>query len=244
MAYSFVQLILDIIYPVRCPICKKVVSSKEIRICEDCRKKLPYIQEPRCKKCSKPIMIEEKEYCKDCEHKKYHFIKGYSLWIYDEVMRQSLADFKYHNKKENARFYSSEILLQFEKQMERMSVDAIVPVPIHKSKYRERSYNQAEILAKEIGRKMEIPVISDLLIRTKKTLPQKQLSDKERLKNLEEAFAINPLHYEVHSDRLKKILLVDDIYTTGSTIEACTKVLIQHGFHEVFFVTVCIGKGF
>jgi ComF family protein len=238
------QAILDIIYPVRCPVCGEIVIPKGERICAPCRKKLDYIKEPRCKKCSKPIELEEKEYCTDCEHKNFHFVKGYSVWIYDETMRHSIAEFKYHSKKEYAEFYVQEMVRHYGINIERLSPDVIVPVPVHKSKYLERGYNQADILARGLGKELELPVLSKLLIRSKKTLPQKQLSDKERLKNLQEAFCLNQKVLEGFPKEINSILLVDDIFTTGSTIEACTNVLMENGIKYIYFITLCIGKGF
>lgn len=238
------QSILDIIYPVRCPICADIVIPKGDKICSLCKQKLQYIEEPRCKKCSKPIELEEKEYCSDCEHKDFHFVKGFSVWIYNAVMKQSIADFKYHNKKEHAKFYIQEMLQKYGAVIEKLAPDAIVPVPIHRSKYLERGYNQADILALGIGKELKLPVLSHLLIRNKKTLPQKQLSNKERLRNLREAFDYEEAEAVRFRNEIKKVLLVDDIYTTGSTIEACTNVLKAHGIAEVYFITICIGKGF
>jgi ComF family protein len=236
--------ILDILYPVRCPVCADIVVPKDRRICFGCEKKLNFISEPRCKKCSKPIEQDQKEYCSDCERKDYHFEYGYSLWVYNSVMMKSISDFKYRMKKEYARYYIGQVIENYSKAIYKMEPDALVPVPIHKSKYRERGYNQAEILAKGIGKELGIPVLPNLLIRTKKTLPQKQLSDKERLKNLREAFRFNETEMKNHKKGLKRILLIDDIYTTGSTIEACTNVLMENGIERVYFITLCIGKGF
>lgn len=238
------QTILDIIYPVRCPVCGEIVVPKEKLICDKCMKKLTVITEPRCKKCSKPIEQEEKEFCSDCEHKNYHFIKGYSLWVYDGDIKKSIADFKYHNKKENAKYYIREILSNYGDEIRKLSPVTIVPVPLYRGKYKERGYNQADILARGIAKELELPVLSDLLIRNRKTLPQKQLSDKERLRNLSKAFEFNIEAYGDHADKLNNILLIDDIYTTGSTIEACANVLIRQGISNVYFVTLCIGKGF
>lgn len=238
------QTILDMIYPVRCPICGEIVIPKGNRICSSCKEKLQYIKEPRCKKCSKPIEIEEKEYCGDCEHKNFHFKHGYSIWVYDDVMKQSIAAFKYHSKKEYAGFYVEEAVRIYGEAILKFLPDAFVPVPIHRSKYLERGYNQADILAKGIGKELNLPVLSDLLVRNKKTLPQKQLSDKERLKNLQEAFTYNTAASAGFQKEIHRVLLVDDIYTTGSTIEACTNVLLAHGIQDVYFITLCIGKGF
>lgn len=238
------QTILDIIYPVRCPICAEIVVPKGDRVCSSCKDKLLYISEPRCKKCSKPIGYEEKEYCSDCERKKYSFDLGYAIWIYNEDMKHSIADFKYHSKKEYAKFYIEEMVRLYGRSIEKLGPDVVVPIPVHKSKYIERGYNQADILARGFGKALGLPVKSKLLIRTKKTLPQKKLSDKERLRNLREAFKYNETEANSCPKKITKVLLVDDIFTTGSTIEACTNILKAQGILEVYFIVLCIGESF
>lgn len=235
--------ILDIVYPRRCPICSNIVVPKDEKICPSCKEELNYIKEPRCKKCSKPLYNEEQEYCFDCTTKNYHFTKGFSVWVYDKNMKKSIASFKYHNKREYAEFYIEELLNIYKDDLIRLCPDALVPIPVHKTKLNQRGYNQAEIIAKGIGDALFIPVLNNLLTRNKKTLPQKGLNDKERLKNLQKAFDFSK--EEIHSSsHLNKIVLIDDIYTTGSTVEACTNILLQNGVREVYFVSICIGKGF
>ncbi len=219
-----------------------IVTPKGEKICTACKEKLQYIKEPRCKKCSKPIELNEKEYCSDCGRKNFHFEKGFAVWVYDDAMKHSIANFKYHSKKEYAKFYVQEMIRLYGANIEKLAPDVIVPIPIHRSKYLERGYNQADILARGIGKELRIPVLSQLLIRNKKTLPQKKLSDKERLRNLQGAFQYNDK--ATTQNKITKVLLVDDIYTTGSTIEACTNVLKSHGVNEVYFIILCIGKGF
>lgn len=238
------QTILDMLYPVRCPVCGEIAVPKEDKICTSCSNKLLLIIEPRCKKCGKPIEFEEKEYCIDCEKKDYHFVRGYALWSYDAVMKKSISDFKYNGKKEYAKFYVSELMHHYRETIQKLAPDAIVPVPIHKDKYRERGYNQADILARLIAREVQVPVLSHLLTRDKKTLPQKQLSDKERLRNLRKAFGYNLKVSEKFRGKLESVLLVDDIYTTGSTMEACTSVLMSYDIKKVYFIALAIGKGF
>jgi ComF family protein len=238
------QTILDIVYPARCPVCGEIVIPKGEKACMQCRKKLTYITEPRCKKCSKPIEQEEKEYCSDCEQMNFHFVKGYAVWLYDSVMKRSIADFKYHGRKEYAKFYVQEMVQIYGETLKRLRLDAIVPVPVHASKYLERGYNQADILARMLGKELAIPVLSRLLIRNKKTLPQKQLSDKERLRNLIQAFSLDKSVSAAYHKTLNRVLLVDDIFTTGSTIEACTNVFMAHGIDHIYFITLCIGKGY
>lgn len=236
--------IINMIYPVRCPVCGEIIVPRGEKICIPCKEKLAYINEPRCKKCSKPIELEEKEYCSDCERKNYKYTKGYAVWVYTDVMKHSISEFKYHSKKEYATFYIQEMIRLYGDKIKKFAPDVIVPIPIHKSKQRMRGYNQADILAQGIGRELSIPVLSHLLIRNKKTLPQKQLNDKERLRNLQEAFEYNQREADRYGHKINSVLLVDDIYTTGSTMEVCSDVLMKHRVYEIYFITLCIGKGF
>lgn len=238
------ELLLDIIFPRRCPICSEIAKPRGELICKECRPKLYPISEPKCLKCGKPIEDNEKEFCFDCERKRHHYSKGFGLWIYKGDIKKSVADFKNHNKREYATFYAEELILKYGDEIRKIKPDALVPVPIHRHKKTKRGYNQADVLARELGKNLEIPVLSDLLIRDKYTIPQKNLNDKERLKNLEKAFSLSWKVRRKFPKDLKKIVLVDDIYTTGSTIEACTNVLLQNEIKEVYFICVCMGKGY
>lgn len=188
-------------------------------------------------RCSKSIETKEMELCFDCRHKTSHYISGRAVWSYNHSMAQSIARFKYKNKQEYAAFYGKEIARLYGKWIKDMGIQALIPVPIHKSKLRIRGYNQAELIAKEISINMGNLAVSKGLTRIKETIPQKDLVSWERLKNMESAFDGN----KVLLNGLKKVALVDDIYTTGSTVEACTKVLLRFGIEEVYFLCVCIG---
>lgn len=214
------------------------------KICPDCSKKLVYIREPRCKKCSKPIEFIENEYCVDCQHSNFAYTYGLSLWAYNKYIKHSIANFKNNNKREFADYYIDEIIKVYGDKIRSMNIDALVPVPLHKSKYMKRGYNQAEILAKGISDMLNIKLISDLIIREKKTLSQKDLNDRDRFKNLQSAFRINDNKYKSYSKQFRNIMLVDDIYTTGSTIESCSKVLLSYGVEKIYFITLSIGKGY
>lgn len=201
------------------------------------------VTEPRCKKCSKPISSYELEYCYDCSVKEFHYVRGYSLWMYDSLMKESMVAFKYKGRKEYADYYVDELISHLGEEIQCINPDVIIPIPVHPSRRRGRGYNQAELLAVELGKRMHIIVRNDILIRTIKTRPQKELSNVERMKNLEKAFSIHK-DYKDLIFQYHKVLLIDDIYTTGSTIEACTRVLLAAGIREIYFVTLCIGQGF
>ena len=238
MAKNLKDIILDMVYPRTCPFCGRVPKGKE-NACRRCKVGLPYIQEPRCMKCSKPIMDLEEEYCYDCKSKNHSYISGKAVWICDDTMRTSISRYKYQGRLEYASVYSEEIAKYYGEWVKAHG-DVLVPIPLHKKKYRIRGFNQAEILAEQLGEKLQIPVGNNWLCRRKNTLPQKELSDTERLKNLTKAFEVNWERFSV----VKKVMLVDDIYTTGSTIESCAKVLYDAGVKEVYFISLCIGKGF
>ncbi|BBF44814.1 competence protein F homolog, phosphoribosyltransferase domain [Lachnospiraceae bacterium KM106-2] len=242
MLKKMVEDFLGLLYPKRCPICEKIVIPKDKRICEECYENLKLIHEPRCKKCSKPISNAETEYCYDCQKREFHYEKGYALWVYDSAMRKSIAAFKYKNRVENGAFYVEELLKYYYDKIIKLNVDGIIPIPIHKSKRRQRGYNQASIIAQGIADAIHIPLYDDVLLRVVNTLPQKELNNRQRFYNLKHAFAA--AHIAEYHLEGKSILLVDDIYTTGSTIEACSIILKQAGVKNVYFISLCIGKGY
>ena len=178
------------------------------------------------------------EFCDDCMAHRHAFEYGMALLNYNDAAKNSMVQIKYHNKREYLDFYGAALAVRFEREIRKMKVDAIIPVPVHPSRRRKRGFNQAEILAKILGERLGIPVKPEMLKRTKKTLPQKELTVGERLKNLSGAFQA-----EAVPEDIRRILLVDDIYTTGSTLEACTRTLNKSGVERVYFVVICMAGG-
>lgn len=230
--------ILNILFPRRCPVCGEIVRPAGGLICLSCLQKLSFIKSPTCKKCGKEIRDEAAELCGDCMAHRHAFEYGLALVNYDEAARDSMAQIKYNNKREYIDFYGAAICARYRRRILRMGVDAVVPVPVHASRRRKRGFNQAELLADCLGKRLGIPVLSDMLVRNKKTKPQKELSAAERLKNLSGAFAAGTIPAGI-----KAVLLADDIYTTGSTMEACARVLKMAGIDRVYFVVICMTGG-
>lgn len=230
------EKLLDFLYPRTCPVCGKIVSGKGKKICKDCKEKLVYIKNPKCSKCGKLLRDFREEYCRDCKKYHHYFEQGRAVWVYNKEIRESIYRFKYDNKREYADFYIEEIVATQGGWIKSLNVDAVIPVPLHKKKEKARGFNQAEVLAKGIGVALGIPVETKLVSRQKNTIAQKELNSKERQKNLKNAFKI------VQNDvQLKKVLLVDDIYTTGSTMDAMAGVLKEGGVREVY--AICLGTG-
>lgn len=189
-------------------------------------------------KCGKELEYEEQEYCPDCIRVPKHYRRGYPLYRYEHPVKEGVLAFKYKNRREYAQFYAEELQRQYGSEFLRLGMDGILPVPVHPHKLRTRGYNQAGVLAKELGRRLEIPCYEKLLVRIIDTRPQKELNDQERLRNLKKAF-----FFHKNDVKLNKLLLVDDIYTTGATIEACTQALHSGGAQEVYYTSICIGRG-
>lgn len=229
----------NVLYPGKCPICEKVTGTASISCCSSCERELPFITGERCMKCGKPVAEEETQYCLDCSKKKHLFEQGLALWSYDSRVKQAVYRFKYKNRREYAAYFGRELVRHYYRQMEGWGADAVLPVPLHAKRYKKRGFNQAELLAKEIGRYLHLPVYADFLLRMKNTKPQKELNEKERQKNLKNAFKIDE-----NSVKLKKVILVDDIYTTGATVDIISEVLKEAGIDKVYVVSLCIGKGY
>lgn len=227
---------LNLVFPPRCPVCDKPAPFPE-RICPACRKKPIVVKEPRCLKCGRYIEDEREEYCRGCRLTVHVFAQGRGLFLYPSVA-DSIYRFKYAGRQEYAAFYAQQITERLGRTIRAWQAEALVPVPIHYTRKRERGYNQAEVLAKEIGKRIGIPVDAKLIRRIKKTLPQKLLDDRERQNNLKRAFKI-----ERNDVKLKRVIVVDDIYTTGSTIDACALELKKAGVEKIYFITAAIGKG-
>lgn len=227
------EKILDYIYPPRCPVCDRISQTG---ICSSCKKKLLRIDRDYCLKCGKPLTDSRKEYCPDCRRHHHVFDRNRALFSYQGPLRISVYQIKYGNRRDFARVYGQEIAVTFSQWIRQRNITQIIPIPLHPSRYRERGYNQAAVIAREIGKNLGIPVKQHVLRRVKKTQPQKLLAGNYRNENLRQAFALYPKAFPGEN-----VLLVDDIYTTGATLDAAAACLKKAGAKHVYGVTVAIG---
>lgn len=218
------------LWPERCPFCGK---AEKRGVCSSCREKLEdlVIREPRCMKCGKPIRYAEKEYCYDCSHTDHIYDRGVGLWLHKEPVSTSVYRFKYHNQRCYAAYYASWMAEAFAPLLGRWDPEMIVPVPLHPKRRRKRGYNQAEILAKELAKRLHVPIDTKAVLRVRDTKPQKTLNSVLRRKNMEGAFAAGK-----SLKGTKRVLVVDDIYTTGNTISAVAETLKKAGVQKVHFL--------
>lgn len=232
---KILRQIISALYPVRCPVCDRIVDETGEMICVACMDKLKLISPPWCMRCGKKVANGE-ELCRQCKGKKVFYKRGRALFEYESAAL-SIYRFKYGNRREYAMFFGKQMAEYLGDFLMDIQPDALIPIPLHKKRMRIRGYNQAELLAKCIGENLGIPVRTDLMKREKNTIPQKKLNSEERQNNLKRAFNI------VENDvKLEKVVLVDDIYTTGTTVNEAAKVLKESGVKEVYFVTLACGS--
>lgn len=228
------------IFPECCPVCGKLLLPRGSRIHAACEKRIAPVQEPICKKCGRPIPEETAEYCENCESTTVLWDSGRCLYPYRGVFNNALMKVKQEGTKEFVRYFGTELARQYAAYIKEIAPDYIVPVPLHKGKLRQRGFNQAELLAEELAEQTGIPLYC-MLLKQKKTTDQKKLSGEQRKRNLSHAFAI-----DIKLCQKKKIphtvLLIDDIFTTGSTMNACATVLKQYGVQNIYFLCVGISE--
>ncbi len=241
---------MELLYPRKCVFCGSSIPMKSYvgimqkksydLLCGDCRKNITdvYIEEPYCFKCGKQLDSMTREYCSDCKRLSHTYDRGLSVFKYHNNVKEAIYRFKYKDCRCYGRFFGEQMAERYKEIIKKWQPDAIVPVPIHKTRMRKRGYNQAELIGRALSDMLNIPMDTGALLRTGKTEPQKKLSKEIRIKNVENAFKVS-----INVVRYSKIILVDDIYTTGATINACARVLKQAGVQEVYFISICIGEG-
>lgn len=212
-----IEKIFNFIYPNVCGFCEEICKDN---ICEKCNE------------------IMEKLYiCNVNTHnpKKMYFSKHMYIFKYEGVIREKLINYKFNEK---AYLYKTfgKIMLKKEKIYRFLEFyDIIIPVPMHKTKKAKRGYNQTELIAKYISKNIKkIQYADNVLIKVKNTLPQSSLNKMERYKNIKNAYKIQ----NKETINNKKILVFDDIYTTGNTVRECSKILKQNGAKEIGILTI------
>ena len=231
-------MILRLLWPEICPFCGKVNRKGICPVCKKRVKKL-IVGQPVCMKCGKPVRKTEQEYCLDCMNTEHYFNRGRALWLHRPPVNHSIYQFKYHNQRAFGKYYAEEMMRQFSSVICEWNPDLIIPIPLHYKRRRKRGYNQAYILAKELGKLSGVPVEEKILQRIKYTNPQKKLDHKTRKSNLHNAFRV------IKDIRgVRNVVIVDDIYTTGNTIDEAAKKLKEAGVENVYFLTVSIGQGY
>lgn len=239
---NIIQVMLQVLYPVRCIVCGRVLWQEEHGVCRECLHRIPLITGNRCLMCSKQIEAGD-VYCRDCSRKKHAYESGYAMWSYNNISRKVIADIKYSGRRDGIRYIAGELAYHAGILCRAWRVAAVIPVPLHKKKLRRRGFNQAAVIAEAFASELGLQYIDDVLFRIRNTKPQKYFDDKGRVRNLKMAFGVREDIMEKYRN-IKNVILIDDIYTSGSTIDECTMVLKEAGIKKVYFICLCIGDGY
>lgn len=233
---SLGQILLDVLFPRICCGCDERILEKGRIICKNCEQAMRPLQLPVCPRCGEedsPAASGGK--CPSCPRGTIYFDAARAATLYQGPAVAVLERFKYRTRAEYAQVIIPFLLDAITRYYRHIAVDALVPVPLHKTRRRERGYNQAELLTQGLGSVLGIPTTPSILRRIRHTPSQTRLDRRARAENVKGAFAVT----EPTVMGGKTILLIDDVYTTGATLNECARVLREAGAHAVYALTFC-----
>lgn len=216
----YLRDLIYFLYPKRCILCGKKVNENSSYACEKCFNIIKY--------------ISNKEVCSIVSD--MYFDKLISLFLYKGIIREKILEFKFRDKPHLGRAFA-EFLSKILKETN-LDIDIVIPVPMHYKRFLERGYNQSSILAKEISKNIGIKCRGNILRKVQKSAVQSTLNLKQRKMNILNTYGV------INKNKIlnKNVLLVDDIYTTGATVNECSRVLKENGASKVYVVTIAHGE--
>ena len=230
--------LLDWIYPPRCIACNIMLpilhNVPKQHICNECQPLFEQIVDPFCPKCGYP-----ENPCSSCYGKSHYFDSHRAAYVYEETMREIILKVKFQSRRQAAQGLGvlfAEVASKWEINVSGSST-YIVPIPLHPSKKRARGFNQATVIARPLAKALNIPLCENMLKRIKNTTAQSLLSPHARAENLEGAFLYNSKKFKMPPEC---VVLIDDIYTSGATMDACAKILKSNGISRVLCFSLSI----
>jgi competence protein ComFC len=230
---------LGLIYPNVCQFCAAGrATEREGYVCSECWTQVRFIRPPFCERCGLPFQgdLTTKFECSNCRELELFFTSARSAVVAKSLVLEAIHRFKYSRALWFENFLADLLIREAGPALRGQAWDALVPVPLHPKKFREREYNQAEILARRLGAATNIPVDAKILQRIVPTVTQTFLTREQRATNMTNAFAC-----AVKTLSGKRFVVVDDVFTTGATTSACAKALCRAGAAEVAVWTVARG---
>lgn len=244
---ALLKSLIQFIYPAQCRHCEENLDPADGHyICKSCWEQVKFIENPFCQTCGYPLnpsaSLPEKVFsCDECPDD-VKFRKARTIAYYDSAVGNAVRLLKDQGKAIMANPLADLMAKEMPKLLNVQDYDYIVPVPIHKSKRRQRGYNQMELIGRRLSDKTGIPLEVRSFVKSVNTLPQRGLKAKDREKNIQGSFGV-PDRSEIEG---KKILLIDDVMTTGATVNECAKVLLMEGkvrYTDVYVLTRVVFSG-
>ena len=232
--------LLGLFLPGACRVCEQpLADASRLPICSTCLASFQKISPPICVVCGRPLgpwvtAGQDAPRCHLCRKDTYAFSLARSYAIYDQAMTRAVILLKYEAVTPLGEWFGARLEELVRSSPEMLAADVVVPVPLHPARRRERGYNQAELIARPLSRRLKLPLRDALLVRTKPRPDKLKLSRKERWTTVRGAYAPSP---GARIDNLR-IMLVDDVFTSGATLDACSRALRNAGAKHVFAVTI------
>lgn len=223
------------------PICGHILTNAgRIPICENCLSGFERITDPMCECCGRPfdspfVVQSARPLCRLCRIDFYAFEKARSFALYDDTLSEAIVLLKHEEVTRLGHWFAerlAEVVLQ---APDAWQADVVVPVPLHSGRCRERGYNQAELIARPLAKKLKLPFDSNLLVRTKPRPAQLVLSRTDHWRSVRGAYATREGGHMIDSLR---VLLVDDVLTTGATLDSCARTLKKAGARAILGLTI------
>jgi ComF family protein len=230
------QQAFRLIYPDLCPVCLKVEPLAEVGVCDTCNTELPRIVPPFCNLCGGTV-DGVLDICAECARTPRPWDRAVSVFNFGGLARFVVHQLKYRGDVSVSPFLANELLQAWRDTGDYREPDVVTAVPLHWLRRFKRGYNQSELVARTFADQAGLP-FSDILVRRHWTAAQSRLSSSERRRNLRKAFAISRSHFQLQD---KRVLLIDDVLTTGSTLAACTDKLLKAGAESVEVLTIARG---
>jgi ComF family protein len=236
---AVIPTVLDLVFPRECAGCGAPAGRDARHFCWDCLAQLEFITDRFCSLCGDPVdgMVENEFTCAACHDRKPHFDRARSVARYRGHLRDALQTFKYNHATHLSVDFVPLLAGCVKANWDERAFDAVTFVPLYPRRERERTYNQAALLAGGLARALDVPLLGGCLRRMRPTATQTNLSAPQRRKNIHGAFVAEKKRWIEG----RSLLLVDDIMTTGATVDECAKILKKGGAAKVYVVTVARG---
>jgi ComF family protein len=232
--------LVSVFFPAGCGICGGLlVGASRVPICDDCLRSFEHTSEGCCQICGQlfprlALAGQAQLLCRACQLHTYAFERARSFGLYDGALIRAILMLKFEQVLPLGEWFAQRLAEIARREGPAMAADVVVPVPLHKVRQKERGYNQAALISKPLARKLGLPHKALLLTRTRPRPDKQVLSLEERWQSVRGAFATRP---GSQVDKLR-VLLVDDVLTTGATLDACARALLESGAKAVLGLTV------
>ncbi|MCM8800608.1 MAG: ComF family protein [Candidatus Omnitrophica bacterium] len=238
MLKEFINGLKDIIYPKVCISCKislKNIASMDEIICNECWNKIQRNLPPFCYKCGRHLDAVMETICNNCLKNTLYFDRAFSPCVYEGIIKELIHEFKYKNK-DYLGYTLSKLMIEFIKNynLPMNDIDLIIPIPLHKTRLREREFNQAKILGFWIAKEFNKTMSEQILLRNRYTKTQTELEYQKRNLNVKDSFLVR----QKDIIKNKNLLLVDDVLTTGATTSWAAYALKNSGANMIFVLTL------